>query len=53
MLTNETMALLDDGPIVNTNKNGQNVPKLEQVRSVLVHCNVAQNDKIRNSKLLY
>ena len=44
MLTNETMALLDDGPIVDTNKNGKNVPKLEQVRSVLVHCNVVQND---------
>ena len=29
MLTNETMALLGDGPIVDKDKDGQNVPKLE------------------------
>ena len=53
MLTNETMALLGDGPIVDQNKNCKNVPKLEQVRSVLLHCNVVQNDHLQNSKLLY
>ena len=40
MLTSETMALLGDGPIVDTNKNGKNVPELEKVSSVLLHCNV-------------
>ena len=52
MLTNETMALLGDGPIVDRDKNGQNVPELEQVDSVLLHCNVVHNDYLQNSKLL-
>ena len=36
MLTNETMDLLGDGPIVETNKDGRNVPELEQFHSVLL-----------------
>ena len=44
MLTNETIALLGDGPIVDQNKNVQNVPELEQVHSVLLHRNVVHND---------
>ena len=47
------MALLGDGPVVDTDKNGENVPKLEQVRFVLLHCNVVSNDHLQNSKLLY
>ena len=47
------MALLGDGPIIDTDKNGKNVPKLEQVRSVLLHCNVVHNSYLQNSKLLY
>ena len=39
-LTNESMKLLGDGPITDTNKNRKNVPELEIVHSVLVHCNV-------------
>ena len=43
MFTNETMGLLGDGPIIDRNKNGRYVPKLEQVRTVLLHCNVVHN----------
>ena len=53
MLTNETMALLSDGPIVDTNKNGKNIPELEKVSSVLLHCNVVHNRHLQNSKLLF
>ena len=53
MLTNETIALLGDGPIVDTNKNGKNVPGLEKVHSVLLQCNLVHNDYLQNSKLLY
>ena len=53
MLTNEKLALLGDGPIVDQNKSGKNVPKLEQVLSLLLHCNVVHNVHLQNSKLLY
>ena len=53
MQTNETMRLLGDGPIVDQDKNDENVPKLEKVRFVLLHCNVVRNDHLQNSKLLY
>ena len=51
--TNETMRLLGDGPLVDANKNGQNVPELEIVHLVLIHVNVVHNDYLQNSKLLY
>ena len=44
MLENETRALLGDGTIVDTNK---------KVHSVLLHCNVIDNNYLQNSKLLY
>ena len=53
LLTNGTMKLLGDGPIVDIDKNGENVPRLEQVRFVLLHCNVVRNDHLQNSKLLH
>ena len=53
LLTNETMKLLGDGPITDHNKNGVNVPELEIVLSVLLHCNVVHNDYLQNSKSLY
>ena len=53
MLPNEAMALLGDGPIVDQNKNDVNVPELERVHSVLLHCNVVHNDYLQNSRLLY
>ena len=53
LLTNETMRLIGDGPIIDTTKNGENVPKLEIVRSVLVFCNLVQNVNLQDSKLLF
>ena len=47
------MSLLGDGPIIDKNKNGDHVPEIEQVHSVLVHCNVVQNKHQQESKLLY
>ena len=52
LLTNVTMKLLGDEPITDQNKNGKNVPQLEKVTSVLLHCNVVHNDHLQNSKLL-
>ena len=51
LLTNETIKLLGDGPVIDTDKNGTNVPELENVESVLLHCNVVHNDFLQNSKL--
>ena len=53
LLTNEIMKLLKDGPIIDKDKNGQNVPELVQVDSVLIHFNVVHNEYLQNSKLLY
>ena len=53
LLTNETMRLLGDGPIIDTTKNGENVPKLEIVRNVLVFCNLVQDAYLQDSKLLF
>ena len=53
MLKNETMALLGDGPIIDANKNGKNVPELEKKHFVLLHCNFVHNGYLQNSKLLY
>ena len=47
------MRLLGDGPIIDTTKNGENVPKLEIVRNVLVFCNLVQNTYLQDSKLLF
>ena len=53
LLTNETMRLLGDGPIIDTTKNSENVPKLEIVRNVLVFCNLVENAYLQDSKLLF
>ena len=53
LLTNETMRLMGDGPIIDTTKNGENVPKLEIVRNVLALCNLVQNVFLQDSKLLF
>ena len=34
-------------------KNGQNVPHLEVVELVLVHCNLVNNDYQQHSRILY
>ena len=53
LTSNETIYLLCDGPIIDKNKNDDNLPEKEQVHSVLVHCNVVQSNYQQDSKLLY
>ena len=53
LLTSETRELLDDGPIIDKDKVSKNVPQLDQVEYVLLHCNTVQSDYLQNSKLLY
>ena len=54
LLIPETMKLLGstkkDG---NSDKNSENVPKLESVEVVLVHCNLVKNDYQHTSKVLF
>ena len=38
---------------VDANKNSENVPKLESVEPVLVHCNLVKNDDQHISKVLF
>ena len=47
------MILLGDRPITDTTKNGENVPRLELVRNVLVFCNLVENVYLQDSKLLF
>ena len=54
LLTPEKMKLL--GSIkekVHKDKDGENVPKLESVEVVLVHCNLVKNDYQHTSKVLF
>ena len=53
LLTSETQKLLGDGPIIDKDKVSKNVPQLDQVDYVLLHCNIVQNDYLQNFKLLY
>ena len=39
--------------VVDKDKNGENVPKLESVEVVLVHCNLVKNDYQHTSKVLF
>ena len=36
-----------------TDKNGENMPHLEVVELVLVHCNLVNNDYQQNFRILY
>ena len=51
LLTPETMKLLESKII--KDKNGENVPCLEVVELVLVHCNLVNNDYQQVSRILY
>ena len=54
LLTPETMKLLGSTKkFVDKDKNGENVPKLESVEVVLVHCNLVKNDYQHASKVLF
>ena len=54
LLTPETMKLLGSTKkVVDKDKYGEYVPKLESVEIVLVHCNLAKNDYQHASKVLF
>ena len=54
LLTPETMKLLGSTKkVIDKDKNGENVPKLEIVEVVLVHCNLVKNDYQHTSKVLF
>ena len=38
---------------ITTDKNGENVPHLEIVELILVHCNLVNNDYQQNSRILF
>ena len=39
--------------VVDKDKNSENVPKLESVEVVLLHCNLLKNDYQHTSKILF
>ena len=39
--------------VVDKDKNGENVPKLESVDVILVHCSLVKNDYQHSSKVLF
>ena len=54
LLTLETMKLLvSTESKITKDKNGENVPHLEIVELVLVHCNLVNNDYQHDSRILY
>ena len=54
LLTPEAMKLLGSTESkISKDKNGKNVPHLEVVELVLVHCNLANNDSQQDSGILY
>ena len=54
LLTPETVKLLGSTESkITKNKKGENVPHLEVVELVLVHCNLVNNDYQQDSRILY
>ena len=54
LLTPETMKLLvSTKKVVDKDENSENVPKLESVEVVLVHCNLVKNGYQHASKVLF
>ena len=54
LLTPETMTLLGSTKKdVDKDKDGENIPKLESVEVVLMHCNLVKNDSQHTSKVLF
>ena len=54
LLTPETMRLLGSTKKdVDSDKNSENVPKLESAEVVLVHCNLVKDDYQPSSKVLF
>ena len=54
LLTPETMRLLGSTKkVVNKDKNGENLPKLESVEVISVHCSLVENDYQHSPKVLF
>ena len=54
LLTPETMKLLGSTESkITGEKNGENVPHLEVVEVVLIHCNIVDNSYQQNSRILH
>ena len=54
LLTAETMKLIGNTKIkITKDKNGENMPHIEVVELVLVHCNLVNNDYQQDSRMLY
>ena len=54
LLTEETMQLFRSSKkVLDKNKNGELVPRLETVEVVLVHCNLVNNNFQQASKVLF
>ena len=54
LLTPQTMKLLGSTENkINQDKNGENVPHLEIIKLVLVHCNLVNNDYQQDSRISY
>ena len=54
LLSKETMKLLGSTKyIIDLDKNNENVPRLENVEVVLVHCNLLNNSYQQHSRVLF
>ena len=54
LLSKETMKLLGStSNIIDADKNSENVPRLENVKAVLVHCNLVDNSYQQASRVLF
>ena len=54
LLSKETMKLLGSTlSIIDADKNSENVPRLENVEVVLVHCNLVKNSYQQHSRVLF
>ena len=54
LLSKETMKLLGStSNIIDADKNSENVPRLENVEVVLVHCNLVDNSYQQHSRVLF
>ena len=54
LLSKETMKLLGSmSNVIDTDKNSENVPRLENVEVVLVHCNLVNNSYEQHSRVLF
>ena len=54
LLTPETMKfLVSTKEYIDKDKDGENVPKVEAVEAVLIHCNLVKNDYQHKSNVLF